>query len=64
MSRALTFEVGLEEQAGILLGHKADDENHSRLFGCASQNQTENSKRERKLKGTELRPFIISSLPM
>lgn len=50
------LDMGFEEQ-------EADDDNHSRLFGYVSQNESENSKGKRKLKGTNLRAFIALSLP-
>lgn len=40
LSGALIFDKGFEEPEEILLGHEADDDNHSRLFGCASQNKS------------------------
>ena len=63
VSRALMFDVGFKKQEEIFLGH----EKHmmtiiTDLFGCGGQNKSENFKGERKLKGTELRPFITSSL--
>lgn len=64
VSGALMFNEGFEEEEGILLGLEADGDNHFRLFGCVTQNQSENSKEERKLQGTDLRTFITSSLPM
>lgn len=65
VSGALMFNEGFEEEEeGILLGLEADGDNHFRLFGCVTQNQSENSKGERKLQGTDLRTFITSSLPM
>lgn len=57
------LDTDFEEQEGILLGFEADDDNHSRLFGYVSQNESENSKGKRKLNGTNLRTFIVLSLP-
>lgn len=57
------LDTGFEEKEGILLGFEADDDNHSRLFGCVSQNESENSKGKRKLNGSNLRTFIALSLP-
>lgn len=53
VSGALMFDVplGFEEQEEIFLGHETDDDHHSRLFGCNSQNQTSRGKgnsKERK----------------
>lgn len=57
------LDMGFEEQEGILLGFEADDDNHSRLFRCVSQNESENSKGKRKLNGTNLRTFITLFIP-
>lgn len=64
VSRALVSDMDFKEKEDFFLGNETDDDNHYRLFWVCQPNQSENFKGERKLKGTELRSFITSSLPV